>query len=27
MWAPDLFWCQLVDHHLLKTNDTDVDRV
>jgi hypothetical protein len=27
MWAPDLFWCQLVDHHLLKSNDTDVDRV
>lgn len=27
MWGPDLFWCKLVDHHLLNITDTDEDRL
>jgi hypothetical protein len=27
MWGPDLIWCKLVDHHLLKVNNTETDRL
>jgi hypothetical protein len=27
MWGPDLYWCKLVDHHLLNVKDTDRERL
>ncbi|KAL3933711.1 MAG: hypothetical protein SGBAC_010273 [Bacillariaceae sp.] len=27
MWGPDLYWCKLVDHHLLNVKDTEVERL
>jgi hypothetical protein len=27
MWGPDLFWCKLVDYHLLQVNNTVLDRL
>lgn len=27
MWGPDLYWCKLVDHHLLNVKDTEQERL
>ncbi|CAJ1951856.1 unnamed protein product [Cylindrotheca closterium] len=27
MWGPDLYWCKLVDHHLLNVKDTERERL